>query len=435
MKAIHKSAICLIGIWSILVVTFNWYYQKEQSRQVDRVYMVELNRVQQRIIAYEQEYSRPPASFDVLNGDLESVYKIEVMSTDEQDFTLFLNQDFNDYKVFATKNNLYKLYYKETALFVSKMQVGMNVVLGSMLFIMLLFIWVINRKVLKPFERLASMPYDLAKGNLSKPLMEQKGKFFGRFLWGMDLLREHLEQTKERELSLQKEKKVLLMSLSHEIKTPLSAIQLYASAIQKNLYKEEEKRIEVATSINHKVNEIEDYVSKIVKVSNEDFLQFEVNNKEFYIQEVCDQLRDYYQDKMKYNQIEFQVHCDNNSLVYGDPNRLIEVLQNIVENAIKYGDGHLITVSAKREEEEYCIRIENTGCDLDRGELPKIFESFYRGSNAINKKGSGLGLAICRKIIHQMDGEVLAKIVEKKDTINQPSGAAVMQIKIVLRVV
>ena len=232
----------------------------------------------------------------------------------------------------------------------------------------------------------------------------------------MDLLRENLEENKVRELELQKEKKLLLLALSHDIKTPLSAIKLYAKALSKGLYKEEEKKQGIAEHINEKVDEIEAYISEIVQASQEDFLHFDVDNKEFYIKEVFERVWEYYEEKME--------HYDN-CLLVGDADRLVEVLQNIIENGIKYGDGRQIFITSKREEEEYEITVTNTGCELAKKELPHLFDSFFRGSNVGKKPGSGLGLYICRQLVHLMEGEVRAFIKEE-------NGERMMVVNVVL---
>ena len=69
----------------------------------------------------------------------------------------------------------------------------------------------IRAKILKPFEQLSNVPYELSKGNLTAPVKESKSRFFGRFIWGVDMLRENMEQQKERELGLQRDKKMLLL--------------------------------------------------------------------------------------------------------------------------------------------------------------------------------------------------------------------------------
>lgn len=161
------------------------------------------------------------------------------------------------------------------------------------------------------------------------------------------------------------------------------------------------------------MDEIEGYISEIVKASNEDFLHFEVNNGEVYIKEVLEEIREYYEDKMALNQIEFWVGNYSNCLIYGDKDRLVEVLQNIIENAIKYGDGRKIWLEMDKEEEEYKILVFNTGCQLTNKELLHVFDSFYRGSNVGKKPGSGLGLYICRQLLHLMEGEITAAMAEK----------------------
>lgn len=98
-----------------------------------------------------------------------------------------------------------------------------------------------------------------------------------------------------------------------------------------------------------------------------------------------------------------------NSLVKADTERLLEVLQNIIENAIKYGSDKKIGISISKEEDCVLITVENTGEVLQAEELPHLFDSFYRGSNAGSQEGSGLGLYICRKLMHKMNGDVFLK--------------------------
>lgn len=100
-----------------------------------------------------------------------------------------------------------------------------------------------------------------------------------------------------------------------------------------------------------------------------------------------------------------------NYLIISVLDRSVEVLQNIIENAIKYGDGHLIRMDFSEEEDCRLIAVSNSGCTLPENEIPHIFESFWRGSNADGKSGSGLGLYICRQLLNQMDGDIFAECV------------------------
>lgn len=288
----------------------------------------------------------------------------------------------------------------------------MNSALGAMAVISLISCIHINRKIIKPFSSIKELPYELAKGNLNIPLKEQKNKYFGKFTWGMDMLRENLEDNKKRELNYQKEKKTLILSLSHDIKTPLSAIKLYARALKDNLYETEEKRMEVIDGISKNTLEIEHYVNEIVKNSREDFMELPVKVSSFYLNEVIDNIRAYYTDRLETIKTEFEINKFDNCMLKGDKDRVVEVLQNIIENAIKYGDGQKIGISFSEEEDCKLISVLNTGCSLKEDDLPHIFDSFYRGSNVKKQEGSGLGLYICKQLLIKMDGDIFAKISE-----------------------
>ena len=268
----------------------------------------------------------------------------------------------------------------------------------------------LHRKIIKPFHVLSNVPYELSKGNLTLPVKEQKSHYFGKFIWGIDMLRENIELQKQHELNLQREKKTLVLSISHDIKTPLSAIKLYSRALSMGLYADKDKQAQIAENINAKADEIESFVSQIIKASNEDFLNLEVTSGEFYLSGLVDKITSYYREKLQLNKINFFVGDYSNCLLKGDLDRGTEVVQNIIENAIKYGDGHKIELAFSEEDGCSLLCVKNSGCSLPETELPHIFESFWRGSNSGNCKGSGLGLYICRQLMLKMGGEIYAEI-------------------------
>ena len=82
----------------------------------------------------------------------------------------------------------------------------------------------------------------------------------------------------------------------------------------------------------------------IIKNSKDDFLNFDVNNSEFYLSECINRIESYYKDKLSINKTEFIISDYTDCIMYGDVERSIEVIQNIIENAIKYGDGSFIKI-------------------------------------------------------------------------------------------
>lgn len=365
------------------------------NNQNGRPYKVEISRIEQNI-KNNKEYNL---------DDYKYVTNVEVLTESNKQSFYSANSD-NVIK--DINGELYRFDYtckiENNGMFVT-----VNVVLAvvSLAVIgVLLFLYV---NIIRPFVKLKNLPIELAKGNLTMPLKESKYAYFGKFVWGMDVLREKLEQQKSSELALQKDKKTLVLSISHDIKTPLGIIELYAKALKKGLYTDEEKKAEIAQNISDKCGEIKGYVDDIIKASNEDFLKLDVQNGEFYLSELVNSIKTFYKEKLKLLKIDFTVSEYSDMILKGDLDRAIEVVQNIIENAIKYGDGKSIEITFGKEEGCLLLAVKNSGSDISNNEITHIFDSFWRGSNVGSNSGSGLGLYICRQLMYKMGGDIFAQ--------------------------
>ncbi len=400
MRAWRNLFLTVIGVMAVIFPAVNLLLLRNAPDE-GRPYRVEINRLALQI---EQE------GFERLDlSQCEYVYHIEPYGDDEDDFY----DSESDHAIRTVNGDLYRFdYVFENSTTNTSMIVFVNTVFIFLSLLVLGLLLYVRAKILRPFDELTKIPYELSKGNLTAPVKEDKNRFFGKFLWGIDLLREKLEQQKQQELELQKEKKTLLLSLSHDLKTPLSAIKLYAKALSKNLYPDAGKQQSIAENINKKADEIEAYVSQIITASREDFLSLDVKKGEFYLSDLVQAIVAYYQEKLALVKTEFIVGEYDDCLLSGDLDRSIEVLQNIMENALKYGDGVRVELVFPEEDSGVLIAVRNSGCTLDDTDLPHIFESFWRGANAAHISGSGLGLYIGRQLMHKMTGEIFAESVD-----------------------
>ncbi|MBQ8597171.1 MAG: HAMP domain-containing histidine kinase [Lachnospiraceae bacterium] len=420
MSKYKNFAFLIIFLEVLLLLLCNGFYFLENRDSAGRLYRVEANRVvlqlQEQLEDGSVEWGNTEnqSMIDSGFGEFKMSEILAAIDLSEYESIVRVSEFHaeevcnNDYIVEEIGGRLYRIEYE------AKAEQGMVWYMNGALLIMILLtgtvLFYVERKVLKPFHDMSDLSYELAKGNLSIPIKEEKSKLFGRFLWGMDMLREKLEDNKEKELEFQKDRKTLILSLSHDIKTPLASIELYSKALSGNLYDTKEKQEEALCGIARNVKEIKKYVDEIVTASREDFLNLEVVQGELYLSEIMKATEVYYRDKLSVVHTELIVEPYDDCLLRGDKNRLIEVLQNIMENAIKYGDGQRIRISSEDEEDCKLIHIENTGCNLKEEELPNLFDSFYRGSNSHGVKGNGLGLYICKTLMRKMDGEVFARI-------------------------
>lgn len=388
MKKYRRLAFAFVFVELCLLLGGNIFIISDRSGD-DRSYMVETTRA-----ANEMRQGQKDVDLSKYN----TITEIKPFDVDE-----ICNKD---YRIEDVNGRLYRFCYEKKA--DSRAVVWFNIVSGGMLIVTVILLWLIGTRLIRPFKSMDHMAAELAKGNLTEPVKAEKSRFFGRFLWSLDMLREKLESDKAREFELEREKKTLLLSLSHDIKTPLSAIELYSRAIQSGLYDSDEKKQQAVDGIVKNVNDIKKYVNDISDAAREDFLNIEVKKGEFYLSRLMQMIVPYYRNKLKVIHTEFEVSDYPECIIYGDIDRMTEICQNIVENAIKYGDGKSVAISFDQEEDHILVTFTNSGRDIPESELPHIFDSFYRGSNSERIRGSGLGLYICRELIRKMDGDIYA---------------------------
>ena len=400
MNSFRKLFVAVVICMICIAVIANLILINNNEGDKGRPYRVEAER-----IAYSIEHGE---KLDISGCKyITKVVKLENRVSEKE----FYDSE-SDYLVMSVNGDIYRFDYRtDVDRDKYEMLIYLNVSLGIIFLFVIIVLLYIRSRIIVPFDSISSLPEQLAKGNITVPLKAQKAGFFGKFIWGLDLLRERLEKGRQQDLETQKNNKSLILSLSHDIKTPLSIIELNSKALERGLYEnDKEKKDRIAGVINEKCGEIKSYVDQIIQASKEEFLELEVHNREFYLAEAINSIKTVYGDKMELLQIDFKIDEYSDCMLKGDPDRAVEVLQNLLENAVKYGDGKEISISFAREENSQLISVANTGCTLSDAELPHIFDSFWRGSNTGSNTGSGLGLYICRRIMNRMGGEVFAEI-------------------------
>ena len=391
MKAFRRLCIAVMIVFLLLTVGLNLLLVGVKDRN-EGIYRVEAKRLADEIA-------------ETGNYDLEKYPHITGV-IGAGDGELYISDE--HYLIIEAGGTLYRVEY--TVGNERHSIVAINCVLGALFVLMIGLLYYIREHIIVPFGRLSDVPKELARGNLSVMIPEEKSRFFGKFTWGVNLLRESIEESRKKEITMQRDKKLLLLSLSHDIKTPLSAIKLNAKALAKGLYKDEEKQRAAAESINSRADEIERFVNEITKAAGEDFMSFEVTQGEAFLSVIITRIDARYAPQLAMSGTEFVIQKIDDCILSCDPDRLAECLQNLIENAIKYGDGRRIEINFDKMDGCELITVLNTGCTLEAKELPQIFESFHRGNNADRVQGNGLGLFICKRLMSLMGGEVYADI-------------------------
>ena len=271
----------------------------------------------------------------------------------------------------------------------------------------------IGTHILRPFEKLSSYPEKLSKNQLTEKLPETKNRFFGRFTWGINMLSDRLTSDRRRIGELSREHLTMLTTIAHGIKTPVSNIKLYADAISTGLYqpdgKVNESDAEVAGKISRNADEIASIVKELIDKAQGGVVDFEPSIQNFYLNELISFLNEEYGNRLNVLKIPHSFELESDAIIKSDRDGICRILSQLMENAIKYGNGGGINVRISKDEEGYLISVKNKGKVIPDKELPFLFNSFYRGSNSEGIPGSGIGLFECYEITRKLCGDIYAR--------------------------
>lgn len=266
-----------------------------------------------------------------------------------------------------------------------------------------IFLFFIYRKFLKPFEELEGFAENVARGNWDLPLEYRKDDYFGKFTWAFDNMRNELKQSKERELEAIESNKLVISTLSHDIKTPVSTIRAYAEILGKKLPLDDAKNRQYADIIVQKADEIakrtDDLFVHAISMMN----RLDVRPEPLALAKKLREILSLYE----FSGLELRYHDEPwpEGQVEADPFRFEQVVENIIRNAEKYAPGPL-DIRMYETSDSLGLVFRDYGPGIPDRDLPFIFDKFYRGTNVRAVEGAGLGLYIVHELMQKMKGSV-----------------------------
>lgn len=264
--------------------------------------------------------------------------------------------------------------------------------------------------LIEPFNRLSDYPKRLSKGSMTEKLPVKRGSFFGRYVWGMNMLSDKLENDRQAIRRFTIEREQFVTALVHGIKTPAANIKLLCEAISTGLYAPDgsinEKDAELAGMIEKNADEIEAIVRKVMDESTAAVYDYNPDSKPFYRDELRQFLELEFANRLKVNRIPLHITDDGNPIIRSDFDGICRILRQLMDNAVKYGDGTGITVTMTMNDEGHFLTVANAGKPLPESEVHFVFNSLWRGSNAKGVEGHGVGLYEARLIARKLGGDI-----------------------------
>ena len=286
----------------------------------------------------------------------------------------------------------------------------------------MLTIW-IYRGIINPIHKLQGAAQNIKAGNLDFTLEVDGKDEIGELCQNFEEMRLRLKESSEEKIASEKENKVLISNISHDLKTPITAIKGYVEGIMDGVADTPEKQDKYIRTIYNKANEMDTLINELTLYSKIDANRIPYNFKRINV-------ADYFNDCAEEVGIELEAknikltyinYVDADIQIIADPEQLRRVINNIISNSVKYlgKEQGFINIRVRDVGDFIQVEIEDNGKGIAAKDLPYIFDRFYRTDASRNSAtgGSGIGLSIVRKIIEDHGGKIWANSKEGIGTI------------------
>ena len=272
----------------------------------------------------------------------------------------------------------------------------------------------IYRSIAVPLVKLKKATKNIKEGNLDFVLEVEGNDEFSQLCQDFEEMRKRLKESTEEKILMDKENKELISNISHDLKTPITAVKGYVEGIMDGVADTPEKMDRYVRTIYNKTNEMDHLINELTFYSKIDTNRipytFSKLNVEDYFSDCAEELG--LEMETRGIELVYANYVEKGVQVIADGEQICRVIHNIVSNAIKYMEKPrgIIQLRVKDVGDFIQVEIEDNGKGIAAKDLPYIFDRFYRTDVSRNssKGGSGIGLSIVKKIMEDHGGKVWA---------------------------
>ena len=272
----------------------------------------------------------------------------------------------------------------------------------------------IYRSIAVPMVKLKKATQNIKEGNLDFVLEVEGKDEFSQLCQDFEEMRKRLKESTEEKILMDKENKELISNISHDLKTPITAVKGYVEGIMDGVADTPEKMDRYVRTIYNKTNEMDHLINELTFYSKIDTNRipytFSKLNVEDYFSDCAEELG--LEMETRGIELVYANYVEKGVQVIADGEQIRRVIHNIVSNAIKYMEKPrgIIQLRVKDVGDFIQVEIDDNGKGIAAKDLPYIFDRFYRTDVSRNssKGGSGIGLSIVKKIMEDHGGKVWA---------------------------
>ena len=272
----------------------------------------------------------------------------------------------------------------------------------------------IYRSIAVPLVKLRKATQNIKEGNLDFVLEVEGKDEFSQLCQDFEEMRKRLKESTEEKILMDKENKELISNISHDLKTPITAVKGYVEGIMDGVADTPEKMNRYVRTIYNKTNEMDHLINELTFYSKIDTNRIPYTFSKLNVEDYFSDCAEEFGLEMETRGIElvYANYVEKGVQVIADGEQIRRVIHNIVSNAIKYMEKPrgIIQLRVKDVGDFIQVEIEDNGKGIAAKDLPYIFDRFYRTDVSRNssKGGSGIGLSIVKKIMEDHGGKVWA---------------------------
>lgn len=263
---------------------------------------------------------------------------------------------------------------------------------------------VISKTITKPIQHITNISNEMAKGNLSIRAEKHINDEIGILAESINHMADEIQKNEQL-------KNEFMSSVSHELRTPLTSIKGWSITIKDTPLEDKEDIFLGIDIIIDESERLSSMVEELLDFSRLNSNKFHLNRRKFDINNLIKKVLYQLSFKAEDKDITFNQHLSNEPIIlFGDKNRIKQVLINVIDNAIKFTQrkGEIVT-TVELLEFEISIRVRDTGIGIAEEEIDNVKQKFVKGKNTGDLKGLGLGLAISEEIIKGHNGSLSIK--------------------------
>ena len=281
----------------------------------------------------------------------------------------------------------------------------------------------IHKGVFEPINELNVAMRKIKEGNFDYVLETDAKGEIGDLYRNYEDMRLRLKESTEENTQHEKQNKELVSNISHDLKTPITAIKGYVEGIMDGVADTPEKMEKYIGTIYNKANEMDTLINELTLYAKIDTNRIPYNFAPLSVNDYFNDCAEDIEMELDSKNVEFGYfnYVEGDQKIIADPEQLKRVINNIVSNSLKYMEREhgLINLRVKDVGDFIQVELEDNGKGIAAKDLPNIFDRFYRtdASRNSSKGGSGIGLSIVKKIIEDHGGKIWATSREGVGTV------------------